>query len=657
MATYQEIMQAARAADAAGDAESAKRLIQMAQGSRPAGGVSTNSQAVDEFGGKVRALGRGFSQGATYGLVDEGSAALGATLGMTPGSAPFDYSQSWGDRYATNRDSVRDRQNAARQENPNLFGVGEVAGGITQALLTAPAATGATLPGTIARGGLLGMFEGGLYGAGASDGENIGPNAVRGGMIGAGVGVAAPALVAGAAGARDAAIGGIDNLIDRGSTGRAQRSVAQVLRRSGQSADDVSAAVSRAQASGQPMYRAVDAIGDAGRRRLSGVVRGGGDNSAEIANYLQQRVIDAPDRLAGFTDDAFGLQGKTRQILEGQVKGNRKSVADALYARAATDAAPVDVRGTISILDDTISKMSNSGIEPPASVKKMIELRRKLAGKTPRGEPTTLSDYNSVRQVWQELRDEIDNMFQPGSKQTAVAATLTPVRDSLEQSLSESSDLFRSANQLYRRGSQVLEAFGTGADAAKKSGRAADNIRVFDGLPEQDQRAFRMGYGDETIKRIEGMNAEAPNVSRQIASSKRKAEATAFALNPEQYAAQIAREGDMFKTFNTALGGSRTADNLQDIADVGMIADLSRAGASATTGNSAGAVSSLFSAVRPLLQGQNEATQKIVAQALLSRNPGELLRQAERTGVVSETLRRTIEGMIRSYSRASTGQE
>lgn len=623
----------------------------------PTGGVSTNSQAVDEFGDKMRALGRGFSQGATYGLADEASGALGAALGMTPGGAPFDYSGTFRDRYQTNRDAIRARQNQSRQENPNVFGVGEVAGGTTQALMTAPAATAATLPQTMAKGGLLGALEGGLYGAGVSDGQNTAQNAIRGGMAGLGVGVAAPAVVAGGAAMRDAAIGGVDNVINRGSTNRAQRSVADVLRRSGQTADDVSAAVSRAQVSGQPMYRAVDAIGDAGRRRLSGIVRSGGDNSAEIANYLQQRVIDAPDRLAGFTDEAFGLTGKTRQVLEGQVKGNRKKVADALYARAAQDAAPVDVRGTIAILDDTISKMSNSGIEPPASVKKMIELRRKLAGETPRGEPTTLSDYNSVRQVWQELRDEIDNMFQPGSKQTAIAASLTPVRDSLEQSLAESSDLFRTANQLYRRGSEVLDAFGTGADAAKKAGRAADNIRTFDGLSEQEQRAFRMGYGDETIKRIEGMNAEAPNVSRQVASSKRKAETSAFALNPEQYASQIAREGDMFKTFNTALGGSRTADNLQDIADVGMIADLSRAGANATAGNNAGAVSNLFNAIRPLLQGQNDATQRIVAQALLSRNPGELLRQAERAGVVSETLRRTIEGLIRSYSRTATAQE
>lgn len=656
MATYEQIMQAARNADAAGDTESAKRLIQMAQDARPVGGVSTNSQAVDQFGGKMRALGRGFAEGATYGFVDEASAGLGAALGMTPGSAPFDYSGSFGDRYQVNRDAIRDRQSQSSQQNPMQFGIGEIAGGTAQALATAPIATAPTLAGTMARGGLLGAIEGGLYGAGRSDGQDTVGNAVRGAGIGAGVGFVAPAVVSAAATARDALTGGIDNVLDRASQGRAARSVAETVRRSGQSADDITNAVARAQASGQPMYMAVDAMGDAGRRRLSGIVRSGGDNSAQIAEYLRQRTIDAPDRLAAFTDEAFGLQGKTRAVLEGQVKGNRKAVADALYSRAAKDAKPVDVRQTVSMLDDTISQMTGSGMNPPDVVAEFQKLRGQLAGMTAKGEPTTLSDYKSVLAVWRQVRDKVDSAFKSGSGETHIAEALVPVRDALQESLIESSDLFSSANQLYRRGSEVLGAFDTGAQFATR-GRADDNIRIFNSLSDQEQRAARIGYGDEIIRRIEGMNAEAPNVSRQMASTKRKAEATAMAFNPEQYAARIAREGDMFKTFNTALGGSRTADNLNDIADVGAIADLSRAGIEGARGNAAGTVTSLFSAVRPLLQGQNAATQQLVANALLSRDPGAILARAVQTGQISETMRRTIEGMIRSYSRAASERD
>jgi len=624
----------------------------------PEGGVSTNSQAVGEFGDKIRALGRGFSQGATYGFVDEASGALSAMLGATPGGGVGDYSGTFNDRYTANRDAIRERQRQSSEANPLQSGMGEIAGGTVQALATAPLATGGGLLSTMGRGGLLGAAEGGLYGAGVSDGKNTADNARRGAMIGGAIGSLAPAAVATGATIKDAALGGVDNVLDRASTGRAARSVAETVRRSGQSADDITRAVTRAQDAGQPMYRAVDAMGDAGRRRLSGIVRSGGDNSAEIADYLRQRTIDAPDRMIQFTDEAFGLDGKTRQVLEGQVKGNRKKVADALYSRAAQDAQPVDVRESVAVMDDTISQMTNSGITPPAMVREMTELRGRLAGMTPDGEPTTLSDYRSVLQTWRELRDKIDGWYKaPGSDMKSVAAALEPIRDSLESSLAESSDLFRTANQLYRRGSQVLEGFETGANAARRAGRADDNIRTFDALSPQEQRAARIGYGDETIKRIEGMNAEAPNVSRQMASTKRKAEAAAMAIDPEQYAARIAREGDMFKTFNTALGGSRTADNLNDIADVGALADLSRAGADAAVGNRAGAVSNIFSAVRPLLQGQNPATQRIVANALLSRDPSAVLRKAERAGQISDTLRRTIEGAIRSSGRTITEQE
>lgn len=653
MATYAEYMNAARNADAAGDAEAARRLVQLAQQSQ--GGVSTNSDAVAEFGDKMRSIGRGVSSGATFGFVDELAGAAGAALGATPGSGPFQYEGTFQDRYEANRDAIRSRQNQSREGNPLQFGLGEVAGGIAQATASAPLATGATLPSTMARGGLLGGIEGSLYGAGTSDGENTAQNAVRGGMVGLGVGAAAPAAVNGLAGARDAVIGGVDRVFDRASQGRAARSVAETVRRSGRNADEISSAVERARLAGQPMYRAVDAMGEAGRRRLSGIVRSG-PNADEIADFLRQRTIDAPDRMVGFTDEAFGLGGKTRQILEGQVKGNRNQVADALYTRAASDASPVDVRGVVTMLDDQISQMTNSGIKSPAAVKRMEKLRSQLAGATPDGDATTLSDYKSVLQVWRELRNDIDKMFKPQSGKSAIAAELIPVRDALEQSLAESSDLFLEANALYRRGSEVLEAFETGAQAAKR-GRAADNVRAFDSLTGQEQRAARTGYGDETIRRIEGISAEAPNVSRQMASSKRRQEIDAFALNPERYAGQIGRESDMFRTFNTALGGSRTADNLQDIADVGMLADLSRAGVEGVRGNATGTVSSLFSAVRPLLQGQNEATQALVARSLLSRDPSQMLEQAVRAGQISDAMRRTIESAIRSYSRAASGQD
>lgn len=655
MASYDELMSAARRADQAGDEQAAKRFLELAAQLRgPAGGVSTAPGAVDDFEGKIRAVGRGAAEGVTYGFKDNASAALGATLGLTPGSDAFEYQGNWRDRYRINRDNIRAKDQESLRENPNLFQLGEFGGATAQALAASPLAASSSLLGAMGRGGALGFGEGFAYGAGKSDGQDTARRAFETGILGGAVGLAAPAAVAGLAAGKDAALGAVDNLIDRPSQARAGRMLAETINRSGKSADEIAAAVERARLSGQPMYRAVDAMGEAGRRRLSGIVRSGGENADEIAEYLTQRTIDAPDRLASFTDDAFGLGGKTRAILEGQVKGNRKAVADSLYTTAAKDAAPVDLFNVVATLDDTINQLSNSGIKPSGTVRAMTELRDRLAGQTPDGANAVLSDYRSVLQIYRELRDEIDNMFAPGSKQTAVAAELKPILDMMEGALSDSSDLFRSANQLYRRGSEVIEGFQTGADMARQSGRPENNIATFNAADEQVQRAQRIGYGDETIRRIQNMNAEAPNVSRQMASTKRRTEAMNMALNPEQYAAQIAREGDMFKTFNKAIGGSRTADNLQDIADVGTIADLSRAGVSAASGSPGGFMSNVLTAVTPYLRGQNEATQKIVAQALLSRNPGEALAKAVRAGKISGETRRAIEAAIRSAFRVSS---
>jgi hypothetical protein len=618
------------------------------------GGVSTNSEAVDQFGGKMRAMKEGFENGATFGFVDEAFGAGQAALGKMPGGQPFDYEGTFSDRYAANRDDMRARHSQSRDQNAAAYGTGNVLGGTAQGLAGVPMATGSGLLGTVGRGALLGSGEGALYGAGNANGQDVAGQTVQGAVLGGITGAMAPAVVAGGGAVKDILSGGLDSVLNRGNVSRANQAVSNSVRESGKSVDEIASAVSRAQMEGQPMYATVDAMGQAGQRRLSGLTRSGGDASQEIAEYLQQRTIDAPDRMIDFTDDAFGMNRKTRQATEAEVRKNRGDVADSLYDQAAKDAGPVDVRGVVSILDDTIAKMDNSGITPPDVVREYKSLRAQLAGQTPDGNPTTLSDYNSVLALWRQVRDQVDAAYTPGSGQGHIGEALKPVQNALKQSLENSSDLFTTANDLYRRGSEVVDAFETGAQAAKRGGRADDNIAAFNAMRDQQKRAARVGYGDETIKRIEGINAEAPNVSRQVASTKRQRESAAMAIDPDLYARQVAREGDMYKTFNRALGGSKTADNVQDMADVGTIADLSRAGSSAISGNAGGMMGNLVSAAAPYLKGQNEATRKLIAEALMSDNPRLVLGKAVQQGMVSDNIRRALEAFIRSGSRTAT---
>lgn len=572
----------------------------------------------------------------------------GALQGATLQQADEIYGLFGGDKAGS-----RAANAAAEQQFPDEYQSGKTAGtiGTTAAIgaATAPFATGAGLLGTMARGAGLGGAEGFAWGSGGSEGlpEKI-KEGGKTGLIGALAGGVAPAIVAGGAkvlgAGRDLATGGFDAMVNRPSPKKAQRAMLETAQKSGKSPQEIATMVSDAQRLGLHDYRSVDAMGAAGQRRASGVTRSGGPGAEELEAFLRQRQMDAPDRMAGHVDEAFGLNGQTAEQYRGVVKKNRKNVADTLFDEAAKDAKPVDVRRAVDTLDRTIAQMSNSGIKPPKVVKEYQKLRKQLAGATPDGEPTTLSDYRSVLGIWRETRDKVKKSFRAGDG--AVGEALAPIRDALQQALEESSDLYRFATDNYREGSKVLEGFDTGADMATR-GRSADNLSLFDMLTDQQKKAARIGYGDKVIDEIERNKAKAPDVSRAFGSSKRKAEAGAMALPEAHLPDKLAREGEMFGTYNRALGGSRTADNLQDVGNVGPWADAGRAVRDAASANFGQALTNAANAIAPYVKGQNEATRTLIARALMSNNPMAILRPAIKSKKNADRVKRIVEGAMR----------
>jgi hypothetical protein len=392
----------------------------------------------------------------------------------------------------------------------------------------------------------------------------------------------------------------------------------------------------------------MDAMGKSGQRRASGIVRAGGDAADELADYLSARQAGQSERAAEYIEDAFDLRGTTAEAAKGAVTKNRRVVAEKLYDQAAKDAKPVDVRGAVSMLDETIDNMTNSGIKPPRVVKEYQKLRAQLAGKTDKGEPTTLSDYKSVLTIWREVREKIDDAYKSGKGD--VGEALKPIRDSLQAALEESSDLYRTATDLYRVGSGVVDAFDDGSQMATR-GRAADNIPKFSGMTAQEQRAARMGYGDKLAAQLEGNASPTANKVKPLTSPKRSAEAAAIANNPEQLARRVEREGVMWGTQNRALGGSRTADNLADMEGAERLAAGSggvlRSALNFQLGD---AISNIGGIVAPRLTGQNEGTRQLIADALMSTDPG-VLASALKKAAREATQTRFVDGILRNVAR------
>lgn len=187
MATLEQLENALRNADKAGDAEAAKRLaqeiIRVRQQPAQPEQAAPESRPTTRIGSALTGLG----QGLTLGWGDELAAGLAATV-----KAPFS-DQSWRDLYNEQLGVERGNLQAARQEHPIITTIGEVGGAVgTGAGLASKGATllgrATSIPGAIGMGAAEGGAYGAVHGAGsAEEGERL-EGALKGGATGAAVG-------------------------------------------------------------------------------------------------------------------------------------------------------------------------------------------------------------------------------------------------------------------------------------------------------------------------------------------------------------------------------------------------------------------------------------------------------------------------------------
>lgn len=576
--------------------------------------LRAGSGSAQETIGRTNAAYRGALQGATFQQADEIYGLLGG-----------------------DKEAARQKNRQAESAHPKEYRRGKTAGAVGTGLglsaLAAPYAAGATIWGTAGRSALMGEGEGFLWGTGGAEGSPAKiEQGAKNALIGGGLGFAAPPLLHfGARGARTALDAGL-GAMGVGNKGRAERHVAEALRRSGQSVDDVARDIALAARQGQPEYRVMDAMGTAGQRQASGIARGGGDGAEEIAAYLRQRQLDQSDRVSGFIDDAYGTTGTTAAQHKNALMVERKQVADKAYEAARGNAAPVDVRSAVGVIDDRIGGMQGSNVAGDSIDARLSAFRSRLAAQpAPTGELSReLSDFNRVLGVKQDVEDAISAAVRNGRNNEA--RELGKLVDELDAALEQSSDSYRIANDGYREASKVIDAVDTGAQMASR-GRAADNVQAFGRMNAAEQDAARLGYGDNLLLRLERSTAPTANHAKPLSSTKAEIEAGAIANDPELLAARIARENQMWSTQNRALGGSRTADNLQDIEDTGLVASALRSGRDVLSGNFGNAASNALNVTAHALSGRNEATRQMIARILMSRDPqaalaNALLRQA-----------------------------
>ncbi|MDM8346438.1 hypothetical protein P8H26_13650 [Pseudochrobactrum sp. sp1633] len=603
----------------------------------------------DSFLGKVDSVMRGAADTLSFGFSDEIAAGLGTGFG-----------------YLGDYDQELARQRGIDQsDSDERFGYrlgGQITGGVTGGVGLAKSGVslganainaGKSLGKVALASGVEGATLGGLHGFGS--GEGVDGRALNGsiGLAGGGIiGAAAPAAIAGVSGVVKPYLAQAGAMINPEKY--AAKALGDGVRRSGSTADKIAAMLTGSQADDQGMFTVADAMGHSGQRMLSTVARNPSEMRQTVVDTLTQRQMGQGERLSQFLADGFDATDTAAQRAA-SLTAQQKAAATVNYGAAREAAGTVDPTSAIQAADDFLMPGASRVMNPGNNIADdSIESAVRRARSYLTDGNSILTDFNAALRS----KQEIDAMIE-GAK-PAVQCQLIPIRNSLDEALGNASEPYAAARNTFRQQSQAIDAVEQGKNAASSRMRAGDTIPQFNKLAPDAQDAFRAGYADPLITKVESASmSPTTNKARALVTEKTGQEFPVFAAagKADQLGARIAREQRMFDTANTALGGSKTADNLADAAelsklDPSIVSTLMRGRPFAAAAQGIG---SLLNAGR----GQPKAVSELIAKALLETDPEvarKLLDTGSRQLTKSETHRALVNAITGNLGAAGVAR-
>lgn len=542
----------------------------------------------DTILGKADAFMRGAADTMTFGLMDELAASLntGSLGGLNTGL--------WGN-YDEEVKRQRGIDAADAKDRQGYRIAGQVGGAVTGGLGLAKAGlsptanaieAGKTLPGVIAASAKEGAVLGGLSGFGSGEGlQGRGTGAATGALLGAAAGAATPPAISGiskVAGALSAPL-----MARLRPDEYANTAIGEGMKRAGMTADDVAAALAGARMDGQDVFTTADALGNAGQRMLSTVVRNPNDERQAVVEALIGRQMDQGRRVAGALQDASGTRLTANQFSEAAQRA-RATEAAANYGPVATEVAPIDVSPAVALANRTISPVADNVANATGAVPTDLAARAGIeAGEAAIRDPIReavkqarsylAADTLTVTNVEKAFRAKtnIDMMIAEATEKGrgAVVEALAPVRNSLDEALARTSPQYAKARDAYAAASRPIEALDAGRAMAAPRTRSQDNIAAFGAMDTPSQNAARVGYFDPMIARAESAAGTMTNSARPFISDSMRRELPVFAAEGQAPALtrRLGREARMSETAGAAMGGSKTADNLADAAEMAKL--------------------------------------------------------------------------------------
>jgi hypothetical protein len=563
---------------------------------------------------------------ALRGIPIVGAYADKLAAAINAGAQPFtetglSHADNFSDRMAENEKTIKDTTDAFEKANPIGTTVGKmVLGGaaMVPAVAAAPELLGAT-------GGLgTRMVAGGLSNAalGGADAAIRNGDPVSGAIVGGLIGAGAPAAEAALSPFTSAVMAHIR------PQAVAERQVARAVAESGRPTADIASDVTTAAAEGQPQFTLADALGNSGQRMLSTVARAPGEGRTAVVDALNSRQAGQGDRIIDALEQGFGSRMTPAQ-LESNMTAARGAQADAEYGAVRNDAAPVDLSAALDHIDQTLSPgvhsfAGSSNIANDSVESALQGFRNRITD----GQ-SMLSDFTATQRLRGDLSDAVQRAVRAGEGNKA--RLLGGVLRQVDTAMENASAGHLAANRNFSQASRDIEAIGQGRQAAGR-GRTADVLSDFNSLQPRGQQAFRTGFVDPLIAKVDA-SAPGVNKARPLLNDRFRDIADATAPGAPLLQRQLGREQTMFETRNQALGGSRTMDNINDHEALGINPSTVM---HAATGNWTGAIGSMIHAGVRGITGNTPAVRKAVADILLKN--GANLNPAQLNAMVTKTI-------------------
>jgi hypothetical protein len=350
--------------------------------------------------------------------------------------------------------------------------------------------------------------------------------------------------------------------------------------------------------------------------------------------------------------DAPQTAAQARTALE----ASRSATANANYGAARQSAGAVDVTPAIQAADDFLRPGARGLMSPQSNIADdSVEAAVAKARRFLTDGKSNVSDFDTAFRAKMEL----DAMIERASP--TVQRQLITIRNALDDALASSSQPFATARDTFRQQSQAIEAVDQGTASASSRMRAEDTIPQFQGMRPDQQAGFRSGYADPLIARIDAASMSGTtNKARPLLTGKAGKELPAFAApgRADPLMRRIGREDRMFETSNAVLGGSRTADNLADMGEIGTI-DATVIG-NLLSGNLKQAALQGIAKGAAGLQGRNTQTRDLIAQILMERGPTEAKQQlasaVSRSQMAEATKRKVIAAILGANASMANAQ-